>query len=226
MFRILAIILFLPFLSFSQIESILNQDYSFLVTDGEVNKFRQSNDTLYQISCSPNQFCEQGTEGKYFRILSSINIDDVIALKLERLDSIPLAIEPFPKNRYCIIALRNINTKTLEYLPLLLGMTKNELDSLDANIPGLKDKFFFTYYSDSYLKELAGFKTVTTKSEAMYLIDAMKSPRYKTLFKAYRNTKTWEMYDSGFNSDLFTRVCIDEGYNPFGAGTATNYLIK
>jgi hypothetical protein len=112
------------------------------------------------------------------------------------------------------------------YLPLVLGLTKKQLDTIKTNIHSLKDKFFFTFYSDSYLKEISRLKKVTTKSEAMEIIEASKSDKYKSLAESYSNTETRDMYAAGFSAELLNRICIEKGYSPIGAGRAIDKLMK
>lgn len=52
------IFLFLPVAAFSQGQKILQEDYNFLVADGEINRFRQVADTLYELNCYIDRACQ------------------------------------------------------------------------------------------------------------------------------------------------------------------------
>ena len=147
-------------------------------------------------------------------------------LNLERLDTIPLTNEPYPEDRYYVMALKNLTDKQLGYLPLVYSVRKNQLDTIQVNTQTLEDKFFFTYYSTSYLKELSALKKLATKDEASRIIQAARTDKYKPLARSYAKTQTYDIYNAGFSAELLSRVCIDNGYNPIGAGIAIEKLLK
>jgi hypothetical protein len=124
------------------------------------------------------------------------------------------------------LALKTTDNKELGYLPLTLGLTRRQLDTIKTDIPLLKDKFFFTFFSDTYLKELSALKKVTTKDEVMEIIEATKSDNYKTLVEKYSKTETRDMYASGLSTEILNRACIEKGYNPIGAGRTINNLMR
>lgn len=225
MLKTLLFLLILPFLGCSQGLKVLPQDYSFLVTDGEVTKLRQSNDTLYELKCNIDRPC-QPRPSSHYKILSSNKTGEFIILKLERLDTIPLTTNPYPATRYQVLALKMSNEKELGYLPLTLGLTRQQLDTARTDITTLKEKFFFTFFSDDYLKELSSLKKVTTKAEANNIIEVAKSNRFKTLLEKYSKTETRDMYASGLSAELINRACIEKGYSPVGAGRAINALMR
>jgi hypothetical protein len=219
------ILLLLPFIGCSQGQKSLLQDYSFLVTDGEVTKLHQSNDTLYELKCYIDRPC-QPRPATHYKILSSNTTGEFVILKLERLDTIPLTTDPYPATRYSVLALKTTDNKELGYLPLTLGLTRRQLDTIKTDIPLLKDKFFFTFFSDTYLKELSALKKVTTKDEVMEIIEATKSDNYKTLVEKYSKTETRDMFASGLSTEILNRACIEKGYNPIGAGRIINNLMR
>ncbi len=225
MIKTLLILLLFPFIGYTQGQKVLLQNYSFLITDGEVKKLHQSNDTLYELKCYINRPCQPRPEAHY-RILSSTKTEDFTILKLECLDTIALTTNHYPETRYSTLALKGVDSNHMGYLPLVLGLTKKQLDTIKTNIHSLKDKFFFTFYSDSYLKEISRLKKVTTKSEAMEIIEASKSDKYKSLAESYSNTETRDMYAAGFSAELLNRICIEKGYSPIGAGRAIDKLMK
>ena len=224
--KALLILLLLPFVGCSQEQKpLLYQDYSFLVTDGEVTKLHRSNDTLYELKCYIDQPC-QPKPAKHYKILSSNKTGDFTIIKVERLDTIPLTSDPYPAARYYVLALKDVSDKQLGYLPLVFSVTKKQLDTIQTNGQSLEGKFFFTYFSDSYLKELSTLKKLTTKDEVSQIIQAAKSEKYKPLAQSYANTETKDMYNAGFSAELLSRVCIENGYSPIGAGRIIEKLMK
>jgi hypothetical protein len=77
-------------------QMILPEDYNFLIIDGEVNKFHQSNDTLYNLQCYISQPC-QPKPSDHYKILSVQGSGKYKILKLEKLDTIPLTNDPTPQ---------------------------------------------------------------------------------------------------------------------------------
>lgn len=105
-------------------------------------------------------------------------------------------------------------------------MTIQEIDTVHVAESSLKDLFFFTYFSDTYLKELSGFKKVTTKEQAVEIIEAMKSDQFKLLIEKYAKNPPADMYGSGFAAENLSKACIEKGFNPIGAGQAINHLLR
>jgi hypothetical protein len=163
---------------------------------------------------------------KHYKIVSSNTSGNFVILKLEQLDTIPLTTDPFPETRHSVLALKITDAKELGYLPLVFGLTKNQLDTIRTNAQLLKDKFFFTFLSDTYLKEIAVLKKVTTKEEAQRIIEMMKNEKFKPLIEKYAKTETNDMYNAGLASEILNRACIEKGFNPIGAGEAINRIVQ
>lgn len=225
MAKTLLLILLFPLFGYSQQPRSLFQDYSFLLTNGTVTKLHQSNDTLYELKCYIDRPC-QTKPAKHYKILSSDKTGDFTVLKVEQLDTIPLTSDPYPATRYYVLAFKNITDKQLGYLPLVYSVTKKQLDTIQTNVQFLEDKFFYTYFSDSYLKELTALKKMATKEDVTQIIDAAKSDKYMPLAQSYAKTETKDMYNAGFSAELLNRVCIENGYNPIGAGVIIDKLLK
>ena len=225
MLKTFLILLFLPFVGCSQGQQLLLQDYSFLLTDGEVTKLNQSNDTLSELKCYIDRPCQPRPD-KHYKILSSNKTGEFVILKLERLDTIPLTTNPYPATRYSVLALKNIDNKQLGYLPLIPGLTRQQLDTVQTDIESLKEKFFFTFFSDTYLKELSALKKLTTKDEAQEIIEVAKGDKFKTFVAKYSKTETRDMYASGLSAEILNRACLEKGYSPIGAGRAINTLMR
>lgn len=223
MYKTLAVLILLPFAALSQSQKMLQEDYNFPVADLEVNRLTQVADTLYELNCYADRACRP-KPSKYYKILSSERKNDFTILKMERLDPASTATDPHALNRYYVTALMTGDKKRLGYLPLGMSLTKKELDNFKADADSLKEKFFYTYFSESYLKELSAFKKISTRAHAEEVLESFKDDKFKAVAERFRNTRTWDMYGTGFTSEILNRACIDLGYNPLGAGSAINEL--
>ncbi len=225
MIKTIFIFLLIPFSSCSQKQAALQQNFSFPVTDGEVTTLNQSNDTLYELKCYIDKPCQPRPE-KHYKILSSNTSGAFTIFKLEQLDTIRITSDPYPLTRYSVLALKNADNKQLGYLILNFRLTKEQLDTVNTGASLLKDKFFFTFFSKDYLKELALLKKVTTKEDVALIIATMRSDKFKKLMEDYSNTKTNDYYASGLSAEFLNRACIENGFNPIGAGPEINRLMK
>lgn len=209
-------ILLLIFLLFScsqsKVSTILVEDYSFLLPDGEVTKIRQRDDTLYEYNCYIKHPCNFNPKTHY-KILDSYNSDGFTILKLEWLDTIPLEDQLCPGKRFSIMALKNIDKKQLRYLFPFHCLTREQLDTTQITSLSLNNRTFFTYYSDSYLKELSTFKKVLTKSAAKEIMNAIEN----------------NDFDAGkisYLAEQLNKACIEKGYNPIGAGLIIDSILN
>lgn len=223
--KTLFILLFIQFVSCSKGQKLFFEDYSFLLTDGEVTKLHQSNDTLYSLKCYFNIPCQPKPE-LHSKILSSEKKQDYIILKQEALDTIPLTTNPYPATRYSLVAIKLIDNKKLGFTSLASGLTKQQIDTIHTDFKSLNEKFFFTFFSDTYLIELSSLKKITTKQEVQEILDAFKSDQYKTIAEKYSKTITGDIYGSGFSAEILNRVCVEKGFNPIGAGLLINKLMR
>lgn len=204
---------------------VLEHDYSFLGIGGGIAKLHQGHDTLYFIRCTIERECGNDHSARY-RILSSSTIEEFIALKLERLDSIPLSADPYPKARFVIWGLNNLNLDKLGLLQMNEGLTRKQIDTTNVTADELRKSFFFTYLSDRYLKRLSTLEDVKTKEDAIAIVDETESDASRSLFEEYLKADVIDMYASGIRSEILNRACITKGYNPYGAGPAITRLMK
>lgn len=223
---ILILFLFIvPLVGCSQGQQVLPQDYSFLGADGEVTKLHQSHDTLYVLKCYIDGRCQPQPSERY-KILSSNKTEEFVILKLQKLHTVELPTDTHTAPRYERWALKIANDKELGWLPLALGLSKQQLDTTETDIRLLKKKFFFTFFGDNYLKEFSSLKKLTSKVEANEIIEFVNSGRFKTLIESYSNTDTQDVYAAGLSAELLNRACLEKGYSPIGAGRAINVLMR
>ncbi|SEL75699.1 hypothetical protein [Parapedobacter koreensis] len=223
---------FFPSIAFSQPNQVLEQAYSFIISDGEVAKISQRNDTLYQwhgniIAIDPELLIAIDDEPKNrYRIIATTDADNLTLLKLEHLDSIPLTTDPFPANRFLILAIKHISDDKIGYLPIQGNLTKEELGHYEFPIESLGDKFFLTYFSEPYWHGLAKQRKITTKEEAQQVLDYLNSEEVKKLVQIYRETDVPDMYGSGLFAELINIACIKFGFSPIGANKVLQEFIQ
>lgn len=204
----------------------LEQDYFFIQISGVISKLHLSNDTLYNYNCYSNRPCYEKPEN-LFKIISLWKNSDYAILKLEQLDTLQMN-RTQNQHRYSILIFKNISEKELGYLSpyFKYGLTKHEIDTLKMDIKSFKEKFFFTFYSDSYYKELSKLKNITTKEEAEEIVEEGNSSKYKYLGDRYIDTKPSDMYGVGFQAEIINSACIKKGYSPINAGNIIHKLMK
>lgn len=225
MLKIIITILIFPTLSYSQKSFKFLDEYNFLQREYKKFKLKQSNDTLYDVfeSSYDSNFTEPR---RHYKIHGFIEIPNYHLLKLERLDTIPLTTDPYPLTRYMIVAIKNMSDKQLGYLPIVGELTKNEMDTISISRDSLTKKFFYTYYSNAYVKTFSALKSIVKKKDANKIIRLMKSKRYEGIINSWKATKAGDIWGTGLTAEILNKACLDAGYNPIGADLKISALKK
>ncbi|WP_162550036.1 hypothetical protein [Hymenobacter nivis] len=229
MLKLLWLIVLFTFSDKVAAQRVIYGDYSFIGRGIQTPTLRQCNDTIYQFNCYTYPGIPHRCLAKpsaYYKIISLISQAPFYVLKLERLDTIPLTSKPYPQTRYSLMILKIINNDELGYLPLRLGSTKIQIDTAQVNIAILRNNFYFTYFSNKYIKDLTRLKLISTKQQAQSIIEIIKGETFKEVIKKYQKTQPIDFYGSGMISELINRACIMEGYNPLNAQQKINDLLK
>jgi len=212
--RIFLIVLtFIPSLGFCQNPFRLLDEYNFLQREGKIFKLYQSQDTLYEVRKSVYSL-DFTAPRKHYKIHGFIEIPNYHLLKLERLDTIPLTTDPYPKTRFLVIAIKDINDKQLGYLPVAGSLTRSQLDSFSISRDSLTQKFSYTYYSNKYMKSFSSIKDITSEKDANKIVKLMKPKRYKKIINAWQATKTGDIWGTGLTAEILNKACLKAGYNP------------
>ncbi len=204
-------------------QQVLKKDYFFFTEEG-FHQLKQSNDTLYTYRCSKDFSYKD--ENSRFKIMSVKKLGNHSILKLERLGLKPQNQILSPDDRYPVLALKDVNEKTLSYIIEAQPYTKNEIDTLQIKQTELDEKFGFTYYSKPYLTELGKRRQITVRKEIENIIKLMNKPEYQAIINTYRSSKVIDMYASGLTSELWHRAVIESGYSPIGAREKFNQLMR
>ena len=203
----------------------LTEDYYFILTDNEVTKLHQSNDTLYELKCYSNKPCFERPKCHY-KILNVEQKNEKIVFKLERLDTIQMTTNPYPQNRFCILVLRQESKDKILFVQQVLGLMKDDVTSNFIDTFKVENKFGFTYFSKTQYDKFSQLKTITSKKEVEFLIEKLKTEKFKLLAMQYEKSHPFDMYAAGLSAEILNQVCIDNGFNPIGAGETINKFMK
>jgi hypothetical protein len=230
--NLLLIALWLGF-GFAHGQQLLHQEYSFIGRGLGVTKLRQSHDTLYLFQTYPARLAGPGIAkaqalrvGDHFKIIASSSTGKFDVLKVEKLDTLKLTSTPYPETRYSLIILNRQSDNTTGFLTQRFGSTKAQIDTAKMSVDVMRKSFYFTYFSDAYMKKLAELKRVSTREQAQKIVDEMKSAEWKVITEKYLKTNPQDFYGSGFVSEFINLACIKNGYSPIGAQMAINALLK
>ncbi|MBO2011435.1 hypothetical protein J4E00_20390 [Siccationidurans soli] len=218
---------------FAHGQQLLRQEYSFIGRGLGVTKLRQSHDTLYFFQAYPAGLTGPGIAkakalrvGDHFKIIAASRTGKFDVLKVEKLDTLKLTSTPYPETRYLLVILNRQSDNAIGFLPQRLGSTKAQIDTAKVSDEVMRKSFYFTYFSDAYMKKLAELKRVSTKEQAQQILDEMKSAEWKVVIEKYQKTNPPDFYGSGFISEFINLTCIKSGYSPIGAQMAINALLK
>ena len=193
-------------------QNLLNEKYYF-VNGTELFGIKKSNDTIFEFKCNPNFNCSDRYRKK-FKILKNKIIENKQILAIERIDSIPLSTNPIPADRYKIIGFEKIQKGKLKFINEAKTYTLDSLSAIPFEIEFLKDKFGFTYYTESFLTELETDYNISAE-QAERVMSNFKN--YTERLKLYEKTKTGDIYRSGIMAELIAAEMIKLNLSPLQA---------
>lgn len=205
-------------------EQTFNGDYYFILTDGEVTKLSQSNDTLYEYKCYSDRPCIE-IPSSHYKVLGIKIEKSSFIFKLEKLDTLQLP-KRYPDNRYSILVLKIIDSERISFIQQLFGLSKKQVTTNFIDTFNTDKKFGFTFFSSNYYNNLKKLKTITSKSEVEEITALFKTEKFIEIVDLYKISHPPDMYASGLSAELFNQACIDKGYNPIGAGRIANQLMR
>lgn len=211
--------------TFSKAQSFLKNVYFFVGTD-EMHYYRQSQDTLYEgVTQAVNPKYIDNYE-RHYKILELIKRKpNFYILKLERLDTIPLTIHPYPADRFEMLIFKKTDN-TLELLQQISSLTRTVLQRYLVDTIPYTNNFSFTYYSLPYMKKLMKLKRVKTMNDANKITEQLKNfANHSNMIKAYKaHNKMPDYYATGLTATIINTICIQSGYCPIGASVTINIL--
>ena len=135
-------------------------------------------------------------------------------LAIERIRSIPLTTNPIPVNRYKIIGFEKIKKGKLKFINEVKTYTLESLSAIPFEIQFLKDKFGFTYYTESFLTELKTEYEISP-TQAQQIFRDLKNNIEKV--ELYKKTKTGDIYGSGIIAELIATEMTKLNLSPLNA---------
>lgn len=126
--------------------------------------FKQSNDTLYASTTFSLEPFNIEKYKKHYKIWSvNENQSNLLIVKLESLDSIPLTTNPYPEDRFKISVYQRKNEKEITLIKDIEHLTKEGMAYYHADTIKSNDNVGLNLYSLSYMKKLLKLKKVKSK---------------------------------------------------------------
>lgn len=223
--KFLLIILTLLVLGCEEDKQVIYGEYSFLQTNGVISTMRQNADTLDILKCYYNKPCIPFPQERY-KIISISNQDSFKILKIRSLDTFSYPAKKYPENNLSILILKIIDSNKVGIMDIKKRISQKEMDTTNIKSDRLDEYFYLTYYSENFLKNLKKLPNIKTKIEAEKLLEFYKSQKIIDMIKKYRSNNIYDMYGTALRSEILTSFCIQNSYNPYGAGRIINELMK
>lgn len=204
---------------------IFKEPYYFIGPD-EMHVYKSSNDTLYT---STTFSLQQPTTKKYrnhYKIWDvKENPSDMVIMKLESLDSIPLTTEPYPDDRFRIFVYKKNGNKELTIINNISHLTKQKMTDYNTDTIQSKTSIGMKLYSLTYMKEFLMLKKVVTKKDVDKINEELNDPKYLTFVEDYKKEiKLFDPYASILTANLINTACLNLGYSPIGASFSMNII--
>ncbi len=220
------ILLFLLFAIYSNINSQIFKEPYYFVGPDEMHVYKKSNDTLYTsttFSLKPDNNKKYRNHFKIWEV--GKDPSDIVTMKLESLDSIPLTTEPYPEDRFRIFVYKKNSGKELTMINDISHLTKQQMAAFNTDTIQVKNNIGMKLYSFTYMKELLKLKKVTTKNDVDKINEELNDPKYLTIIEEYKKeNKLPDPYASILTANLINTACLNIGYSPIGANFSMNII--
>jgi hypothetical protein len=220
------ILLFLLFAIYSNINSQIFKEPYYFVGPDEMHVYIKFNDTLYTSTTFSLKLDNNKKYRSHFKIWEQKeNPSDIVIMKLESLDSIPLTTEPYPENRFRIFVYKKNSGKELTMINDISHLTKQQMAAFNTDTIQVKNSIGMKLYSFTYMKELSKLKKVTTKNDVDKINEELNDPKYLTIIEEYKKeNKLPDPYASILTANLINTACLNIGYSPIGANFSMNII--
>ncbi len=204
---------------------VFKEPYYFVGSD-EMYVFKQSHDTLYTSTTFSLRPYNTKKFKNHYKIWG-VNKKplDLLIVKLESLDSIPLTTDYYPNDRFRIFVFKVKNEKTLTMIGDINHLTKQKM--MDYNTDSIQSKLNLgmDLHSLSYMKELLKLKKVNTKKDVDKINNELDNPKYLAFIENYKNENMLpDPYASILKANLINKACLNLGYSPIGASFLINII--
>lgn len=204
---------------------IFKEPYYYVGSD-EMHVYKQSNDTLYKsntFSLQPVNIKKYNAHYKIWDIIEKPQ--NLIAVKLESLDSIPLTTDPYPEDRFKLLLYKKISEKELLLIRDINHLKQEEMTTYNIDTIQTQNSYGMTLFSLSYLKQLSTLKKVKSKKDANAINNELNNSKYTRFAESYvKFNRLSDPYASILSASLINTACINLGYSPIGASFSINTL--
>lgn len=223
--KFLPVLFLLIFYGSLKSQKFIDEPYYFVGVD-EMHVYKQSNDTLYNFTTfSVKNNPKLDFKRNHYKIWGNQDLGkEFFALKVERLDTIPLTTNPYPDERFNIWIYKR-TPKKITFLKQISQLKKSEMQNYTLDTLHNNDKYGQTFYSLTYMNELLKLKRVKTKKDVDIINNELNNPEYLEFAEDYqKNNKMPDMYASGLMAMLINKATIKVGYSPIGASVLMNII--
>ena len=193
-------------------QNLLDDKYYF-VNGTELFGIKISGDTIFEFKCNSDFQCSDNYRKK-FKILKNKMFGQKEILAIERIDAIPLSSNPIPADRYKLIGFEKIGKGKLKFINEAKTYTLDSLSAIPFEIQFLRDKFGFTYYTESFLTELQTEYEISLEQAQKIFSDIRTNIE---ILELYKKTKTGDIYGSGITAELIATEMIKLNLSPLNA---------
>ncbi len=202
---------------------IFKEPYYYVGSD-EMHVYKQSNDTLYKsntFSLQPINIKKYNAHYKIWDIIEKTQ--NLIAVKLESLDSIPLTTDPYPEDRFKLLLYKKISEKELLLIRDINHLKREEMTAYNIDTIQTNNSYGMTLFSLSYMKQLSMLKKVKSKNDADAINNELNDSKYIRFAESYvKYNRLSDPYTSILLASLINTVCINLRYSPIGASFSIN----
>ncbi|WP_374446547.1 hypothetical protein [Epilithonimonas sp.] len=218
--------LFITQVCLANAQKLIDEPF-YSIGSNEMEYFYQSNDTLYVYKC--NAIISKKPTSKpsnHYKILDiTEKPKNYFVVKIEKLDSLIMAKNPYPDNRFSIHIFKKNGSKELSDERVIIQLTKNEIDNYPIQDSLFNNNFGSTYFSQTYVQEVSKLKKIETEEDAKKIITKMNSKETQELIRNYEKSNM-SLYSSNFMDTLISKFCIKLGYNPIRATVILGVLVS
>jgi hypothetical protein len=203
---------------------VLDQDYFLPGPDEQTIKITQSNDTFCEINCNNDLQVLLG-QSYCYKIQSFKKKSNLYILTFKNIASNLFSSRDTTFEVQLIRAfIKEIDKNRLGISSLSINLIEPERADSKINWDSVGNKFFFTLYSKKYVDYLLNLKPIKNLSDAEEII--YEGKKYLPLLEKYIKSPSHDIYEIWLNAEFITRVCINKGFNPIGAGQTINSLMR
>lgn len=211
---------------FANAQRLINEPFYSIGSD-DMEYLYQSNDTLYVYKCN-SILSKKPTSrpSNHYKILDIIEKPkNYFVVKIEKLDSLLMAKNAYPDNRFSIHIFKKNGSKELSDERAIIQLSKDEIDNYPIQDSLFNNNFGSTYFSQTYVQEVSKLKKIETEEDAKKIIKEMDSKETQKIIRNYETSKM-SLYSSNFMETLISKSCIRLGYSPVKATVILGVLVS